>query len=563
MAHPIIFSLRTKIILPYLILALLIASGAAYIVTRVAADSIEERFVNQLIEAGKLSNEWMVKEENRLLETLRYITHVNGIATSITQQDAESLRELLYPIVVNAGEEAVDVVDTHGVTLLSMHHRAGGKLEEYEYSRGSTVFQNLGWVQETLQGKADSFGDKYAALMPLGSVTFLYIAAPIFDDQGTLVGVALIGKSANTLVRQMREATLAQVTLYHSNGTILASTFLDSRALSTWRAADTIAQTDQASLVQDIRVSNIDYSEIVGTWQVRHGNQIGWLGTAFAKNFIVRLSQNTWLQILWSTLVGFLLVIGIGWVISYRISKPIMQLEIAAAQVATGNLSVQVTPNGNDEVTVLTERFNQMVAGLYTSKQDLLAAYDTTIEGWSKALDMRDCDTGVHSLHVSELTVRLAQAMGVPQDQMDIIRRGALLHDIGKMGVPDHILRKPGALDANEWAIMRKHPLYAIEMLKNINFLKSVMDIPAYHHEHWDGSGYPFGLQGAQIPLVARIFAVVDVWDALLSDRPYRQALTPERARAILQEGMGHIFDPNIVTAFFKMLDEDSDEATT
>ncbi|MCW5886969.1 MAG: GAF domain-containing protein [Anaerolineales bacterium] len=189
---------------------------------------------------------------------------------------------------------------------------------------------------------------------------------------------------------------------------------------------------------------------------------------------------------------------------------------------------------------------------LQRSNQELRQAYDRTIEGWAHALSLRDMETIEHSRRVTEMTVLLARALGVPEEEIVHVRRGALLHDIGKMGVPDNVLGKPGPLDADEWEIMRRHPVYAGEMLSAIQFLHPALPIPTYHHEKWDGSGYPQGLSGREIPLEARIFAIVDVWDALTSNRPYREAWDADRVANYLREESGKHFDPAIVEAFFE-----------
>ncbi len=190
---------------------------------------------------------------------------------------------------------------------------------------------------------------------------------------------------------------------------------------------------------------------------------------------------------------------------------------------------------------------------LQRSNIELVLAYDTTLEGWSRALDLRDKETEGHTLRVTELTMQLAEAMGLSAAELVHVRRGALLHDIGKMGIPDNILLKPGPLTEEEWEIMRRHPLYAFELLSPINFLRPALDIPHYHHEKWDGSGYPSGLKGEQIPLSARLFAVVDVWDALRSDRPYRRGWPIERVREQIIEDSGTHFDPQAVAAFLRV----------
>lgn len=194
-----------------------------------------------------------------------------------------------------------------------------------------------------------------------------------------------------------------------------------------------------------------------------------------------------------------------------------------------------------------------LFSDLQRTNVDLQLAYDNTLEGWSKALDLRDKETEGHTLRVTEATMILALAMNIPDSDSIHMRRGALLHDIGKMGVPDSILLKPDALTEEEWVIMKKHPVYAYELLSPIHYLRLALDIPYCHHEKWDGSGYPRGLRGEQIPLSARIFAVVDVWDALRSDRPYRAAWPAARVRDHIARGSGSHFEPRVAESFLDM----------
>ena len=194
------------------------------------------------------------------------------------------------------------------------------------------------------------------------------------------------------------------------------------------------------------------------------------------------------------------------------------------------------------------ELFNNLQA----SNAELSMAYDSTLEGWASALELRDHETEGHTRRTTELTVRIAQAMGIKDNDIVHIYRGALLHDIGKMGVPDSIMLKPGPLTDEEWVSMRKHPQYAFDMLAPIAYLRQALDIPYCHHEKWDGTGYPRGLKGEQIPLTARIFAIVDVWDALTSDRPYRKAWTKEKALEHIREQAGSHFDPKVVEIFLR-----------
>ncbi|RIK28938.1 MAG: hypothetical protein DCC56_14775 [Anaerolineae bacterium] len=199
---------------------------------------------------------------------------------------------------------------------------------------------------------------------------------------------------------------------------------------------------------------------------------------------------------------------------------------------------------------------------LQKSNQELTQAYDITLEGWARALELRDRETEGHTRRVTELTMRLAKSMDIKEEELVNIYRGVLLHDIGKMGVPDQILRKTGPLTESEWDEMRRHPQYAFDLLSPISYLRPSLDIPYCHHEHWDGSGYPRGLKGEQIPLAARIFSVVDVWDALRSDRPYRKAWPEQEVINYLKESAGAILDPQIVEMFLQLLQENNKPET-
>ncbi len=225
------------------------------------------------------------------------------------------------------------------------------------------------------------------------------------------------------------------------------------------------------------------------------------------------------------------------------ISKPFDRFELRARLIGITRL--------NRYQKLLQEREN-----LRNANKRLSDAYEATIEGWSHAMDLRDRETEGHSRRVTELSIKLAQAMGMSDEEIVHMRHGALLHDMGKIGIPDSILHKPDDLTEQEWATMRQHPRFAFEMLNSIEYLREALEIPYFHHEKWDGTGYPQGLKGEQIPIAARIFAVADVWDALTSDRPYRPAWSREAALNYIQEQSGKHFDPRVVELFFKVIQQ-------
>lgn len=554
--------IRFKITLPFLFLAIFLAIGAAYVITQLVFDSVEERFTNQLIEAGKLASEAMVREENELLSTLRLIANTEGVSEAIATGDADQLRMLSLGIAVDRQEDAVEFIDFNGNLAFALRHIAGGNIEEYDYiSGGDAVFLEQDYVQKVFNRETDEFGDKFSGYMLADWGDFFYVAGPVFDENNEFIGAILIGKRLEGLVDQIREETLTQVTVYDHIGAPIASSFSSPLALTSEQANTTLDNQATASMRREyyenspraINVSDIDYSEILGAWEVREDFDLGLIGAALPKTFLVSASQRTRVQITSLVAGAFLFVILIGVQLSTRITKPILGLVKASSKVAAGDLEVQVDEHTNDEISILSQSFNSMVKSLYKSQQEILHAYDSTLEGWSLALELRDKETEGHTKRVTDMTMKLAETMGMDEAKLQHVRRGVLLHDIGKMGIPDAILHKPGKLNEEEWEIMRQHPQMAYDMLKQIDFLEEALLIPIAHHERWDGTGYPNKLKGEEIPLEARIFAIVDVWDALISDRPYRGALPRQEVVEYIKSCSGSHFDPIVVDAFLAL----------
>lgn len=552
--RPFLLSIRTKLTLPYILLAVLIAAGGGLVVSQAALNSLEERFTNQLIETRKLASDVMVREESDMLGTLRLLSHTSGMGEAISLSDKKMIGELAYPITFNAGTDAVLVLDQHGgVVIAILKSKSTG---QYELPAIGGDLSRLPFVSKVVRQEVDAAGDKYSGISYADWGNYLFVSGPVKDQQGQFVGVILVGESLEDLGRQIREETLSQATIYDLGFHPVTSTFLDIPAAPETAPGAVLAGDDTHGLMRDLVIRDIAYTELLSPWVVRGNEQIGILGTALPKAFLVRTSQVTRFNITAITILAILLAMLFGIWLAGTITRPILKLKKAASQVSGGNLGVRVDVAGADEVGVLAEAFNTMVSSVRRSQQDLLEAYDKTIEGWAKALEMRDAGTMGHTARVVEMTLALAWAMHMDDRDLVQIRRGALLHDIGKMAIPDNILLKTSSLTEEEWCIMKKHPVFAREMLRQIVFLQPAMDIPAFHHEKWDGSGYPYGLAGRDIPRVARVFAIIDVWDALTTDRPYRKAWPAERALQYIQENSGTHFDPEVVSAFMNMLEE-------
>ncbi len=548
----------TKITIPYALLALLIAVGGSYIITNVVIDSVEERFTNQLIETGLLTSESIVRKEDDLLENLRLISHAQGIDDAINDNQLEMLNQLVLPTAYNAGLEAIIVVNRFGRELISLQFNI--ETREYEELILQDDWQNNDFFQHILKGDVDSAGDKYAGLLRNSEQDYLFVGGPVLDENGVFSGAVFIGDSITNIIQTLREETLAQMSFYTLDGKVISSTLLEVSALDSL-LTDAIIQTQaEGSLSREFTDNAIGYQELLSPFEVRNGEDIGFLGVALPTSFLSQTSQITRANTLIFMTVILFLVIVVGIYIAGIITRPILDLKEAAIKVSKGDLNVRVKATGRDEVSILANSFNEMVDSISKSKQDLLEAYDKTIEGWAMALDLRDHETEGHSRRVTEFAVELAKRFGIKDETLENLRRGALLHDIGKIGIPDSILLKKGPLTDEEYNTMKQHPSFAHEFMGAIEFLSPAIDIHYSHHEKWDGSGYPDGLKGEEIPAAARIFAIIDVWDAITKDRPYREAMAFNEALKVIEDGRGSHFDPLVTDEFLQLLMERVDK---
>ena len=358
-----------KITLPYIMLAILFALAGAYLVSQVILESIQDRFNNQLIETGKQSADWMVRQEDRLLETLRLVANTTGVADAIHARDAGTLQQVILPLAVNAKDEAIEILDDRGTSVLSLRHVVDGGLADYTSTQGETIFTQWDFVQPVLSGQIDQGRDKYAGMQRAPWGDFFYVSGPIPNSDGSLAGVVLVGISLSSLVREMSVENLAESTLYDFSGQPMASTIFTvstgTQPLAPQQAASVISSVQaNSTLVRDLVIGSVNYSEIVGPWKARSSLTMGLLGVALPQSFLITTNRITQTQIFLLVAGAFMLVILIGVTVSNQITRPLLRIVKASSEVAHGNLNVKVEPRGNDEVAVLSRTFNYMVVGL-------------------------------------------------------------------------------------------------------------------------------------------------------------------------------------------------------
>ncbi|MGD2159523.1 MAG: cache domain-containing protein [Anaerolineales bacterium] len=546
-------SIQAKITVPYLLLSLIVAMGGAYLITNWLMEDIDHQFDSSLKDAASICADIIVQEEDLILETIRLIAHSKGIDNYLLENNSEGLREIVYPLALNSGDDLVVLLNVEGENLLTLNKNDNETIV-FESSKGSDEFHELGFVKDVLDQRQDAIGDKFAGLHVVDREITLMISGPVEDANGDLVGIVLVGRRLENLLVELKQETLYHVSIYDLSGHLVESTLHDQASLPPELSKEIIEYQGEEGYIYNFKILDNKYRELISVFELRGKDDYGLLGVAFPTSFLENTNRKTRLQVFTYTTVLLFMTTITGIYISRLITEPIQSLKSAALQVSAGDLDVSVEPIGEDEVAVLTQSFNEMIVNLKSSKAELLEAYDKSLEGWAKALELRDKETEGHTRRVTDMTIALARKLGIEGDQLENMRRGALLHDIGKVGVPDSILQKPGKLTDDEFEIIKKHPIFAFEMLSDITFLKSAIDIPYCHHEKWDGSGYPRGLRNTEIPIAARIFAVVDVWDAITSDRIYRKAMTKTEALKVIQDGEGNHFDPEITEIFINKI---------
>jgi len=362
---------RIKITLPYVLLTLLFALAGAYLISRIALESVEDRFTRQLVEMGKVTADWMVQQENRQLEAMRLLANIQGLPEAVTTGNAERLREIALPIAINyqGTIEAIELLNRSGQSVLSLHRRQTGSASDWTASRGETIFGEWAFVQAVLEKRADQSGDKYAGLGRAPWGDYFYVAGPIKDTNGSQVGVLLIGESLSTLVNRIRQDTLAHVTLYDRQGQPIVSTLIGfdptQHALTPDQAATILKIQEQGSLMRSLVIGSNTYSELIGPWRVRQQTDLALIGSSLIQTFLVRLSQETRVQIFAFVAIGFTLVVIVGIYLANQITNPLLRLTRAAELMEacrfTSDQAAELEmTTGHDEISLLGQVFGRM-----------------------------------------------------------------------------------------------------------------------------------------------------------------------------------------------------------
>ena len=359
---------QLKITLPYLVLAVLFALGSAYIISQVVFDSVQDRYFNQLIASSKQASDWMVREEDRLLTSLRLISTDPSFGDAIEDSEIEILQEKVLQIGLQTDEDAFDVLDLEGISKISLRKNELADPETYQIATRGKAYQNQDFVVNVIRAISDDQGDKYAGYMQFADGDYFIVSGPIFSSEGSLSGVILVGASLGGIIRDIQSNTLAHVTLYDQAGNEILSTFNSDKNLQKIpenQVSQLVTDHDKSSISREISIDSVKFTELLGIWEVRSGLiDLGFIGISLPQSYLVNASQVTRFQVFALSLTAILMIVFVGVFLANIITRPLVKLVGASMEVANGNLDVKVESKGNDEVAVLAHSFNSMIAGL-------------------------------------------------------------------------------------------------------------------------------------------------------------------------------------------------------
>jgi putative nucleotidyltransferase with HDIG domain len=530
--------IRYKIILPFALLLVLVGVIGNGVATAQLTNAAVVPFDANLLHGSLVANQLLSQVDAARLADLRLATNTIGVPESLATGDVTALTRLLTPVAGNEPLASFElrVLDSHGRELLSIRGSRSGPSalpipDANEFAAEPAVIDALAG------GAADHPVFLYGHPTP----SVLYWTGSVRAANGRVVGAVLAGESLTEILGSIQGSAL-----YDVSGGLLATTVPDAPILSA--AVRSKVRVDNTVRVDDVLAGH-NYRTLFSTWTTR-GSQLGFLAVqARADALVNSVNQVRLILTLLFTAAG-LLTLLVGMATASLLTRPVDLLVRSMRTVSEGDLQHRARVASNDEIGYLARTFNEMTASLEQKTAALEETTFASMEALARTIDARDPSTFGHSSRVAAISAEIAAAMPLTDKEREALRRAALLHDIGKIGIEDKVLRKPGPLNAVEADDMREHPRIGFDMLKGLPFLKASLPGILYHHERWDGAGYPTGLRGTAIPLPVRILAVADVFDALTSDRPYREGLSFDAATAAIRMEAGLQFDPDVVTAF-------------
>jgi putative nucleotidyltransferase with HDIG domain len=539
-----------KIVAPYLVLTLLVGALVSAVATQqLATQSAHQFSLLALHEQDNINAVFNAVEERELAE-LRLLSSAEGVSDALATGDLRALRARLVPLVVNQVPNQVEVAvgDAQGRRLLNLRADAqqpGGCV--CTSGTGPMPFDRVG---DVLAGRADQYGSRFVGLNGSGAERQLYTIGPVLDAGGRVLGAIAVAEALDQVLAELAQTSHVQIALYDPDGTPLGSSVGLSVAVPELSAGErTTALAGTATVLHPVTEGNTREEIVYVPWILRFEPH-GYVAMVVPSDPVDAAQELVVSVIFVACLAALLLTLIAGWVVTRAITSPLKELLKATAEVGEGNLEHRARVRSHDEIGRLTSSFNAMTELLQERTGRLERLGEDALLSLSAAIDARDRYTHRHSIRVAAYSHALAQAAGLSRNELDMVRRGCLVHDIGKIGVPDRVLGKPGPLDPDELAEMRKHPVIGRRLLRGMAWERGVFDIVLHHHERWDGTGYPLQLMGEAIPRAARIVAVADTLDALTSTRPYRPAHTFSRAAREIIAGGGSQFDPAVVALF-------------
>jgi putative nucleotidyltransferase with HDIG domain len=535
--------IRYKIILPFAMLLIFVGIVGTAVATARLTDAAAAVFDANLLRSSLVANQSMARLEAARVADLRQATDTVGVAEALASGDTAGLTRLLLPIAANVRPSVTTiqmrVLDGRGDEILHIEGTPDGLGLVTITNPGAVATEPA--VVKVLAGEKDAQGESQLFLSRAGAQPDLYWVGPVHATQTKIVGAVLVGEALSEIA-----ATVPESTLYDLAGTPLASTLVTAPT-----ATDAIRRqlsTANVARVDDTRGGHA-YGALFSTWIMR-GSPIGYLAVQANRDSLVSLVTQLRLILTLVFSIAGLLTLLVGTYTASRLTRPIELLVRSMRAVSAGELHHRAAVVSQDEIGYLAATFNEMTASLEEKTAEVEETTFASMEALARAIDARDPSTFGHSARVAAISVEIATAMQLSPKDREALRRSALLHDIGKIGVEDRVLRKPGPLSDAEAHDMREHPRIGYDMLKGLRFLQPSLPGVLHHHERWDGAGYPHGLTGTDIPLAVRILAVADVYDALTSERPYRQGLGYAAAADAIRSEAGTQFDPEVVTAF-------------